>query len=180
MFFELLFIIFPILAAGLTFIFFLKHTKTRALDFPLDFGCKWRKKRLFGANKTIKGPFCMGFFSTIYGLFVFQLLKSHLNLNQLDCAVFINFLLIGFVYSLGELPNSFIKRQLTIMPGKTHPKKNFALIFKFIDTFDSLIFVGLGYIFLFNMRTEIVAISVLIGGFIHLLTDKLMTNMSLK
>jgi len=179
MVYKLLFLILPVLLSGLSFILFLKFNK-HALNYPLDFGRKWREKRLFGENKTIKGPIFMGFITMVWGFFTYLLLEGGLYVKTSYLQVLHNFLFIGIVYSLGELPNSFIKRQLAIPPGKVHPKNPIKHVFKFTDTFDSLIAVGIAYYFLFNIPITTILIAIMIGGFFHLMTDKLMIKLKLK
>lgn len=176
---ELVFLILPILMSGLTFIIFLKYNRGK-LNAPLDFGLKWKGKRLFGENKTIKGPIFMGIFVMIFGFFIYTLLKNNINIKLSNAQILTYFLLIGLTYSIGELPNSFIKRQLSIPSGKSHSNKIIKFILKLTDTFDSLITVGIAYALLFNLRINTILIAILIGGFLHLTTDQLMIKLNLK
>lgn len=170
---TILFIILPVLLAGVTFIFILKLKILDFISFPLDLGLHFRGKRIFGRNKTLRGPLVMSFFTTIYGWIVNYLFNNPLNFDVRKIITI--FFLIGLSYSLGELPNSFIKRQLDIPPGKT--SKN---IFIIIDTFDSLFVCGIIYVLLFKLPLTIVLSAILIGGFLHLATDKLMVALKLK
>jgi hypothetical protein len=177
--FWCLFIILPVFFSGITFIFFLKLLVGK-LNFPLDLGLKFRGKRLFGNNKTIKGPIFMSFFTMIYGFLVFNLLKDNLKLNYPCPQVLINFLLVGLSYSLGELPNSFLKRQLGILPGENHSNVRLNCVFYGLDLFDSLILIGIAYVLLFRVEIILVIVSILVGGILHFATDKLMIKLSLK
>lgn len=179
MIFELIFLILPTLTSGLAFILCLKLTKNK-FNYPLDSGVKWKGKRLFGENKTIKGPICMGTFSVVFGYLTYLIIRSYLNLKVTDSQVLFSFLLIGVIYSLGELPNSFIKRQLSIPAGGTHKNNGIKYVFKIIDTFDSLIFIAIAYKLLFNFQSTAILLAILIGGFIHLATDRLMIKLALK
>jgi hypothetical protein len=176
---KLLFLILPVLLSGLSFILFLKFNK-HTLSYPLDFGRKWREKRLFGENKTVKGPIFMGFFTMVWGFFTYILLRNGLYFKISNLQVLFSFLFIGIIYSLGELPNSFIKRQLAIPPGKVNSETLIKYIFKFIDMFDSLVAVGIAYYFLFNIPMTTILIAIIIGGLFHLMTDKLMIKLKLK
>ncbi|MBP5679219.1 MAG: CDP-archaeol synthase, partial [Bacilli bacterium] len=85
-------------------------------------------QRIFGDNKTIKGFLGYLFFNIIFSVFfgfifsVFSLnsynffYQNHLNTFSLN--LWIGFLL-GLFYALFELPNSFLKRRLGIVPGKS-------------------------------------------------------------
>lgn len=176
---KLIFLIIPILASGLTFIFCLKLTKDR-YNFPLDLEQKLRGKRIFGENKTFKGPICMGFFTMIFGSLTYLILKKNLGIVISDFEASVYFLIIGLSYSLAELPNSFIKRQINIPAGNSPKSKVGKFMFKTADTFDSLIVVGLLYKTFFNIEVSTIIVAVLIGGLIHLATDRLMIKLSLK
>ena len=177
---ELILIIIPILFAGLTFIYYLRWNKISLLNTPLDMGLKINGKRIFGENKTLKGPIFMSIFTAIYGYIIFGIVqyKQTVYIDQLYSIR--AFLLIGASYSLGELPNSFIKRQLGISPGLTPTKGLYYFFFRLFDTFDSLIVVGLLYYLFFHFSKLSIIISILLGGIIHLLTDEFMKSLKLK
>lgn len=122
----------------------------------------------------------MSIFSIIYGFLVYGILKAylpfHLSLEQ----IFFFYFIIGTSYSLGELPNSFMKRQVSVLPGYSYPNGQLKIVFKLFDTFDSLIAIGICYYIFFNVDFKIILITILIGGFIHLLTDRLMKVIGLK
>ena len=109
--------------------------KIRLLDYPVDFGLKINKKRLFGKNKTFRGMlfgvvgailivFLQGFF---YRYEVFK------NLSLVDFSS-INLILFGFLIGfgilVGDLFGSFIKRRLNLRPGKS---------FYILDQLDSIL-----------------------------------------
>jgi len=173
-------IILPILLSGLTFIISLKVFGREKFSFPLDFGLKFRKKRIFGKNKTIKGPIMMSFFTGIYGYLLIKILKLETAFGLSSLPIFYYYSLIGLSYSIGELPNSFIKRQLSISPGGVSKKKVERYFFKILDTVDSLIVCSVGYYYLFKFPTSIILKSIFLGSFIHLATDQLMIGLNLK
>lgn len=179
---KLLLLILPVFSSGITFIVFLKLVKTRDtfLDLPLDSGIKFNGRRLLGDNKTIKGPIMMGLFTMFYGFVVYQFTKGSLNLMLSNFEITRDFLLIGLSYSFGELPNSFLKRQLSIPPGQLPAKKFQRIFFKFTDTFDSLIPIGLVAFLFFKFSPRVIMTALLIGGLIHLITDHLMRLIKLK
>jgi hypothetical protein len=99
----------------------------RANLFPwaarrLDFGLRLFGEPLFGEKKTWRGVLIMsGVTSICAGLLSFLLEPEHLpqgfaQLAEPGSAATFG-LLMGFGYSLGELPNSFVKRRLKIPPG---------------------------------------------------------------
>ena len=177
---ELIQMIFPIFTAGIVFIVLLKTVLHDKLNYPLDFGIKLRGKRLFGDNKTIRGLIFMPLLTMIFGGFIYFLLKGFVNQKISTINAVAYYFFVGLAYSLGELPNSFIKRQLSISPGNSHRNNSVKNIFKIIDTFDSLIIVGIVYILLFNFSIINVLLAIAIGGILHLCTDQLMIKLNLK
>jgi hypothetical protein len=179
---ELMFLITPVLLAGLTFIVILKSSKSSFGNFPVDFGLNFRGRRIFGKNKTFRGFLIMGSATAIYGCLTYIILSriSGFRPDLPPGVILFKFLLIGLLYSLGELPNSFIKRRFSVEPGTIHRHRIPAALFKISDTFDSITAVGLGYIFLFGANPGMVIKAILIGGILHLLTDRLMLHLGLK
>jgi CDP-2,3-bis-(O-geranylgeranyl)-sn-glycerol synthase len=98
--------------------------KLKILAYPVDFNIRFRKKALFGKNKTFRGFF----FGTFAGIItvVFQAAIyddsawirniSLINYND-QSAVFLGFLL-GFGALLGDLIESFFKRRVNIASGQ--------------------------------------------------------------
>lgn len=172
-------IIIPVLLSGLTLIVLLKIFGKETFSFPLDLGFKFKNKRMFGENKTIKGPIVMSLFTGLYGWLLIKIFpESILTLSSLT--VFYYYSLIGLSYSLGELPNSFIKRQLSIPPGATSKKKTEACFFRILDIVDSLVICGIVYYYLFKFPIGIIFRAVLLGSIFHLATDQLMIGLKLK
>jgi hypothetical protein len=169
-----LLIILPVLLAGLTFILILKFFPN-FLNFPLDFSRTYNGKRIFGQNKTIKGPLIMTLFTGLFGISFYNYLNFPTTFS-----IFLSYALIGLLYSLGELPNSFFKRQLNISPGSKAIAQPWKTIFNFLDIYDSLFFCYLGYVFIFNFDSYITFVTILFSGVLHLLTDVLMKKLKLK
>ena len=171
---NMLSIILPVFLAGILFISSLKAFPS-LLKYPLDLGLKINRKRIFGENKTIRGPLFMGIFTGLFGLIIASFISI-----KIEGSVFLSYFAIGVLYSIGELPNSFVKRQMGILPGKNAGKALPRLLFFFLDTYDSLIFCGIGYILFFSFPFNLVVASVLLGGIVHLCTDLLMKFLNLK
>ena len=104
----------------------LAHAPVLALDLlkplkrPLDGGARFRGRRLFGDNKTWRGAIVI-----VVGVTITTLLLSHwerwwseLPGDLTEHAALPYGLLLGLGVVLGELPNSFLKRQLDIAPGE--------------------------------------------------------------
>lgn len=180
MVYLLLILILPVLLAGITFIFFLKWNRNRYLNQPLDLGITINGLRLFGNNKTIQGPLFMSIGTSLFGFLVCSILKNSLPFQLSPAQTLLSYFLVGISYSIGELPNSFLKRRLSIPPGKAYPKGFLRILFKIFDTFDSLIAITVCYILLFKIDYWPVLIALAAGGFLHLLTDTLMIKLHLK
>ena len=120
--YQILFLAVPLLFAAIGQGFVLKYDGFRFLKRPLDFGLYFRGKRVFGDNKTWRGlvinvAFCM------VGTFFQALLQKKgavpdwLSVLDYRQNAPIVGLLLGLGMTVGELPNSFLKRQLRIPPG---------------------------------------------------------------
>jgi hypothetical protein len=171
---DILLMVIPVLLAGITFIISLKKNFLSFLDYPLDFGLSTENCRIFGQNKTFRGLLIMSIFTAIYGYLIFSIIDHR------DIQIIPQYLIVGLSYSLGELPNSFIKRRLNIAPGNKSDSSILKVIFTFLDTFDSLILIGIVYYFLFQFPILTIICAVLTGGLLHLFTDQLMQILKLK
>jgi CDP-archaeol synthase len=94
---------------------------SRAFALPLDGGLRLRGRRLFGDNKTTRGfivmvPATAGAFALLAALAGDRMAVGLWNLPTPTYALLGAWAAIGFM--AGELPNSFIKRQLDISPGE--------------------------------------------------------------
>jgi CDP-2,3-bis-(O-geranylgeranyl)-sn-glycerol synthase len=88
---------------------------------PLDFHLTFRKKRIFGNNKSI-GGILTGIIAGTITCFIQHLIQNNnlfLNITYLNYS---NWLIIGLLLSFGALAGDFIKsffkRQIEIKPGK--------------------------------------------------------------
>ena len=98
-----LYLIAPVVAAGVVHSFVIKRNAFAALAVPLDGGRKFQGEPLFGENKTWRGLAVMVGVSTLVAVAI--------GLSPALGAC------LGAAYSLAELPNSFVKRRLGIPPG---------------------------------------------------------------
>jgi hypothetical protein len=111
---------------------------------PLDLGLSVRGRRLFGANKTLRGALTM--IAAISGFCVLQAWAAQ-HLEWARPLVLVGFsvehpvlwgLILGGGYIGGELPNSFLKRQLDIGPGEAASSPGLRWLFWLLDQVDSL------------------------------------------
>ncbi len=119
--------------------------------WPLDFGLKFKNKRIFGDNKTFFGSLSTIFFGAIIGFFQ----------NS-----FFTGLIFGIATLLGSLLNSFIKRQLNIPPGGSFfpfDQIDYALMsLFFIYLFDLAFFhfqpfIFLSFVFIYQLLVNFLA-----------------------
>ncbi len=95
------------------------------------------QSELFGENKRWRGLLSLPL-TTAIAVFFLQLIEANLGLFPQNFVLFSKFnyleygLLVGFVFNLSELPNSFVKRRLKIPPGDESSK-----LFYFVDHMDS-------------------------------------------
>lgn len=142
-----LFLMAAFVLAGCAQVAWLASRWSHALSMPLDGGRTFRGQRIFGANKTLRGIVVMVPAAAAAFSIVAQAVAAVAGapeaaglwpLSATEYAVLGAWAGLGFM--LGELPNSFVKRQLGIAPGAiaTHPV---AAFWQFaIDRIDS----GLG------------------------------------
>lgn len=172
---EALFLLLPVLCAGVTFIVYLRMFNVPILNIPLD-GCKtFRGKRILGENKTIKGPLFMIIGTVFYGYIVYVVLGSKIELYIGWYEALFRFSLVGLAYSLGEIPTSFIKRQLGIPPGISPSWQ-----YRVLDICDSVLAVGIMAFFVIPIQNDSIVLAVLMGVGAHMLTDQLMKTLHLK
>ena len=127
---NLLWLALSLFLAGIIEAFLWKTYPFQVLNIPIQ--PEW-----FGANKKWRGlislPLAM--LLSVYLLKLIEtvfpaLAQQHIALSNFNLVEF--GLLVGFVFNLAELPNSFIKRRLAIPPGDESSK-----VFYFVDHMDS-------------------------------------------
>lgn len=129
--------------AGLAQTVFLKSAVSSRFAWPIDGGRSLGGRRIFGDNKTLRGFVVMlpavtlcfaavglGASRGVFGGGVWPLTTAEWALLGLAAA-------LG--YTLGELPNSFVKRRLGIPPGE-HPAHPIGRRVVFVvDQLDSIV-----------------------------------------
>ena len=117
---EALLVFVPVLGAPLLHAPVLRFDLLRGLKLPLDGGRTLRGRRLFGANKTVRGAQCMTLGVLLATLALEALWPAWWDAlpdDLRDAGPALVGLLVGLGIVLGELPNSLLKRQLDIAPG---------------------------------------------------------------
>ena len=121
--YQILFLGSPLFFVAIAQGLFIKYNWFRMLKRPLDLGLNFRGKRLFGDHKTWLGLMINIVFCTM-GTIIQALLQQMgcfpqwlFLIDYSEKAILIG-ILFGLGMTLGELPNSLMKRQLSIPPGK--------------------------------------------------------------
>lgn len=137
-----LFLIGALALAGVAQVAWLGSTAATRFAIPLDGGLTCRGRRIFGANKTLRGFIVMVPATAVaFPLVAFGFGGTQPALSGLWPLTPIGYTMLGACaglgFMLGELPNSFIKRQLGVAPG-TAASGRIASVLQFaIDRLDS-------------------------------------------
>jgi CDP-diglyceride synthetase len=140
---QLLWLALPIIAAGLVHLAVMKLDLMPGLRrLPIDGGLTFRGRRLFGDNKTWRGAVVTIGTTTFASWVLAQLHACCWSLPTLAPFAEIHpvawGLLLGTGYIVGELPNSFAKRQIGIAPGGAGSGLA-GRVFWVVDQLDSLL-----------------------------------------
>jgi CDP-2,3-bis-(O-geranylgeranyl)-sn-glycerol synthase len=140
-----LFLILALVLAGLLHSLWLHSRVSQALAIPLDGGRMFRGRPILGENKTLRGfvvmiPAAALAFAAVAGAVSLPQGVLPATLWQLSPAGYAALgTWAGFGFMAGELPNSFVKRRLGILPGQT-PASGLARAICFtIDRTDSIV-----------------------------------------
>lgn len=122
-FFQALWLALPVVSGGIVHVMVIKvGWFDRLARVPLDFGMHLRGKRLFGDNKTLRGALVMTLATGAMAVVARQLVLSLSPQGGLPwfqtASPFVWGMILGLGYVAGELPNSFVKRQLDVPPGE--------------------------------------------------------------
>ena len=185
---QVLYLIFPLILAGISNMVWMKLPFLSSWKTPMDAGRNWHDgRRIFGENKTWKGFIGM-IGVTAFWLQIFALLDLQFAWAQkLSLLPFQNWphmawfygAIWGLFYVLAELPNSFIKRRLNISAGQ-EGQGIMGAFFKLVDQSDSVLGCLIGMLFFYVPSwSDAIAIFVLATGF-HFLTNILLYVLGLK
>lgn len=124
--------------AGIAQVLWLRSALSQRLQQPVDQGLTLRGRRLFGDNKTWRGFVVMVPASGL--AFWGGSRLSDTGLWELSAAAWFALGLVsGLGFMLGELPNSFIKRQAGVRPGEAPTSVVLAGLCLVLDRTDSLL-----------------------------------------
>jgi len=130
----------PVLVGGLTHVAVIKlRAFPRLAALPMDGGLTFRGRRILGANKTVRGLLVMPAATSAWCWILVRgaealgwNLPSWVDFQTVSPLLW--GALMGLGYIVGELPNSFLKRQLDIAPGASGGR-----VFWVLDQLDSLV-----------------------------------------
>ena len=150
---------------------------------PLDGGVSLRGRRLFGENKTRRG-FVVMVPATAISFALLAMLAGDpavLGLWRLSLPGYaLAGAVAGFGFMAGELPNSFVKRQLDIAPGDA-TRGQLASACQFaVDRLDSGIGMLLALSLLVAVPWRTAALVLIVGPFIHWTFSVVMFRLGLK
>lgn len=178
----------PVIIAGVANMYFCKSDLLAWAAVPIDGGYSLRGKRFLGDNKTWKGFWgmiaCTVLAQAVWGL-ILGLIPNFLSLSYLASYgndIFFNFFmgfLLGTAYALCELPNSFIKRRLSIPPGKSG-KGYLKWVFLVVDQIDSLIGCTLTLAIFAPMSLLQFLGYLILGGLTHLAVNGLLHHLKVR
>jgi hypothetical protein len=135
-----IFLIVALSIAGLMHSAWLRSSLSRPLAIPIDGGATWRGRRVFGDNKTIRGFVVLIPGASLSFAGLAALLSEPASLWQLSISGYaVLGALAGLGFMLGELPNSFVKRQLGVLPGEAPSSATAAAIGFIVDRVDSIL-----------------------------------------
>jgi len=165
-------IVVPYFLAGIVQTLFLKSRVSDRFTTPIDRGLTFMGERLLGDNKTLKGFVVMIPATTLsfwmLGLMMVPHGESSLGVWDLTVEEWTG---LGFAsvlgYTLGELPNSFIKRRLGISPGGAPTDSGLRGLFLVIDQLDSIVVALLVISLLVPTSGAFWMASLVIGGLLH-------------
>ena len=177
----------PFVLAGLIHIVVIKRHLFPSLSrLPLDAGFATRGRRLFGKNKTVRGAVVTITGITIGVLLQSFFLRSYPGGASLSLVDFSNTsplvwgLLLGSGCVIGELPNSFLKRQLDIPPGGRPSNPLLRTVTWIFDQIDSVIGVLLFASFKTSFPLLTIVLLLGVGLLIHPLGAIVMVRFRLK
>jgi hypothetical protein len=182
---ELIYTMSPIMLSGVLHMLIVRAGLFQRLEKPLDAGVSFRGQRVFGDHKTWRGLLII-LATTLLGAWLLLLFeRMNPSCTSLNLVPFSRFpwwqvgLGWGLGYALAELPNSFLKRQFGLAPGKgTTGQLGIVLIF--FDQADSAIGCGLVAYFFFSFTFSSALGFAALGTVIHLILNALLGGIGVR
>jgi CDP-archaeol synthase len=119
---QAIWLIVPLLVGSVVHGLCMRYQWLRSLAAPIDGGRSFRGVRIFGDNKTFRGIVAVGLGTGVGFLLRSSMLDTPYPsdpwLGRPTPLAFLFGFLVGASAMMFELPNSFLKRQFSIAPGK--------------------------------------------------------------
>ena len=170
--YQILFLGSPLFIAALAHGLCMKYNLFQFLKRPIDLGKNLRNKRILGDHKTWRAPFIyigMCFLGTMIQAWLqgMDFFPEWLFLVDYKQEGWLVGIMLGLGMTVGELPNSFIKRQLDISPGG---KKQglLGILFFLFDQVDLAIGIWIFLFFVVHPPLFLVAWSFVLTLFLHI------------
>jgi hypothetical protein len=169
--YQILFLGSPLLPAAIAHGLCVKYGWLNWLKRPLDFGLAYKGKRIFGDHKTFRAPVVYVVFCTLGAVIQAWLqgrgyLPQWLLLVDYETYGSLVGILLGFGMAIGELPNSFLKRQLDVAPGQQRGGL-LGVAFFLLDQVDLAIGIWVFLFFLIRPSLPLVAWSFFLTFMLH-------------
>ena len=135
---------------------------------------------VFGANKRWRGLISLPL-TNVISVLLLQIIEINFRIIPENLISFSDFnyleygLLVGLIFNLSELPNSFIKRRLNIPPGDESSK-----FFFFVDHMDSTYGVLILWYLYFHFPLHLIVTGVVITPLLFMGATWLRKKLSLK
>lgn len=163
-----LFLVAAFVLAGGVQAAWLASDASRRWAWPLDGGRTFRNRRLFGDNKTARGLVVMLPVTGVAFLLLSLARSGNAGLWPLTpWQYFALGILAGAGCMLGELPNSFVKRQFGISPGTAAAGAVARPVFAVVDRLDSTLGVLAAVMLAVPVPPATVAYVLLLGVVVH-------------
>lgn len=166
---ELLLVALPVILAAVFHMVVVRFDWLKFATYPLDHYATFRSKRIFGDNKTYRGVIVMVIASIAF-TYLYQWMVFHSDtLADLNLLNFQRFspvfygILFGLGYIIGELPNSFFKRQFGISEGKST-----SFLQRMVDQLDSVVAILILLLLFSHFSLQHFWLGILFYGFLHL------------
>lgn len=170
---NLLWLALSLFLAGVVEAFLWKTPPFKMLNIPIQ--TQW-----FGANKKWRGLISLPL-AMVASVYLLKLLETIFPTLSQQSISFSNFnliefgLLVGFIFNLSELPNSFIKRRLDIPPGDETNK-----FFYFIDHMDSTYGVLILWYFYYHFPLHFIITGLIVTPLLFMGATELRKKLGLK
>lgn len=166
--------------AGIAHVLWLRSPRSAPFALALDGGWRWRGRRLFGPNKTLRGflvlvPATAVVFAVLGA--AREALPGWLAAGLWPLPTDQLFLLgawAAFWFMVGELPNSFLKRQWDIAPGEVPGVGVRRWLCLALDRVDSIAAMLLAVALVVPLPTLTVLVVLIVGAGVHLFFSSLL------